>query len=104
MALGSDYKITKIEKGPLQRFKNQNLLIKKYGEIGLQIYKAITGKRTTQELRNDLGVDPSLFDQVLTYMSDVGMVKLEPMTGKQAEPEEPPTEEVSPAEEEKPPE
>lgn len=51
MEKGADYRIVKLEKGPLQRFKNQNLLLKKYGEIGLQIYKAITGKRTATELR-----------------------------------------------------
>lgn len=103
MAKGSDYRIKKIEKGPLQRFKNQNLLIKKYGEIGLQIYKAITGKRTTQELRKDLGVDQSLFDQVLNYMQDAGMVELEPTTGEakpaaaEAAPEAPKEEEEGPS-------
>ena len=101
MAKGSDYRIKKIEKGPLQRFKNQNLLIKKYGEIGLQIYKAITGKRTTQELRKDLGIDQSLFDQVLTYMQDAGMVELEPTSGEAA-PKAAPEPEVDPEKEEKP--
>lgn len=81
MAKGGDYRIKKLEKGPLQRFKNQNLLIKKYGEVGLQIYKAITGKRTTKELQKDLGVEDSMFDQVLSYMQDAGMVELEPTTG-----------------------
>jgi Mn-dependent DtxR family transcriptional regulator len=83
MAKGGDYRIKKLEKGPLQRFKNQNLLIKKYGEVGLQIYKAITGKRTTKELQKDLGVDDSMFDQVLNYMQDAGMVELEPTTGRE---------------------
>ncbi|MFN7991864.1 MAG: hypothetical protein U0R44_06955 [Candidatus Micrarchaeia archaeon] len=104
MAEGSDYRIKKIEKGPLQRFKNQNLLIKKFGETGLQIYKAITGKRSTQELRKDMGVDQVLFDQVLTYMQDAGMVELEPTSGSpvpgKAEPQEAPEE---PAEEEEKP-
>ncbi|MFH1260417.1 MAG: hypothetical protein ABIJ10_03470 [Candidatus Micrarchaeota archaeon] len=75
-----EYKIKKIEKGPLQRFKNQNLLLKKFGEIGLQIYKSITGKRTVSELRKDLGFDPGVFDQVLAYMQDAGMVELESIT------------------------
>jgi predicted transcriptional regulator len=111
MAKGGDYRIKKLEKGPLQRFKNQNLLIKKYGEVGLQIYKAITGKRTTKELQKDLGVDDSMFDQVLNYMQDAGMVELEPTTGKEAaaredeEPsaaEEPEAKEETEKEEEKP--
>jgi len=95
MAKGSDYRIKKVEKGPLQRFKNQNLLIKKFGEIGLQVYKAITGKRTTAELKKDLGIDPNLFDDVLTYMQDAGMVELEPVGAAK----EAPSKEKAPAEE-----
>ncbi len=87
MARGSDYKITKLEKGPLQRFKNQNLLIKKFGETGLQIYKAITGKRTSSELRKDLGIDQILFDQILNYMQDAGMVQMLPVSGKESKDE-----------------
>ncbi|MFH1520874.1 MAG: hypothetical protein ABID61_04465 [Candidatus Micrarchaeota archaeon] len=77
-----DYKIKKTEKGPLQRFKNQNLLIKKFGEVGLQVYKVITGKRTSTELKKDLGIEDSLFDQILTFMHDAGMVELEPVNKK----------------------
>ncbi|NYZ74391.1 hypothetical protein H0O00_04570 [Candidatus Micrarchaeota archaeon] len=106
MAKGSDYRIKKIEKGPLQRFKNQNLLIKKFGETGLQVYKAITGKRTTSELLKDLGLEKDLFDQILTYMQDAGMVELEPTASKpRAEAvEKPEAEEEAPeeTEEEKP--
>ncbi|MFH1685206.1 MAG: hypothetical protein ABH983_02770 [Candidatus Micrarchaeota archaeon] len=80
MAKGADYNIIKREKGPLQRFKNQNLLIKKFGEVGLQIYKAITGKRSTGELCKDLGIEKDLFDQIVNYMQDAGMVELEPVT------------------------
>ncbi|MEW6036146.1 MAG: hypothetical protein AB1529_06025 [Candidatus Micrarchaeota archaeon] len=106
MAKGADYRIKKLEKGPLQRFKNQNLLIKKFGEIGLQVYKAITGKRTTAELQKDLGIESALFDQVVNYMQDAGMIELEPTSGKpQAEappPKEEPEEEKPAEEEEKP--
>ncbi|MDD5339830.1 MAG: hypothetical protein PHV13_01120 [Candidatus ainarchaeum sp.] len=102
METGSDYRIMKLEKGPLQRFKNQNLILKKYGETGLQIYKAITGKRTAAELRKDLGVEPALFREILDFMRDAGMVELQSV--KAHEPErgvETPEEELPP-EEEKP--
>ncbi len=107
MEKGGDYRIKKLEKGPLQRFKNQNLLIKKFGEVGLQIYKAITGKRTTSELQKDLGIEDSMFDQVVNYMLDAGMVELEPTTAgagaKAKAAEEAPAEEPAmPPEEEKP--
>jgi hypothetical protein len=91
----SDYKIEKLEKGPLQRFKNQNLLLKKFGEVGLQVYKVITGKRTAAELRKDLDMEDAKFNEILKYMEDAGMVKLVPLGGK-AGPEE---EETKPEEE-----
>ena len=77
MVKGGDFRIVKLEKGPLQRFKNQNLLLKKFGETGLQIYKAITGKRTTEELRKDLGIEPGMFNQVVDFMQDAGLISLE---------------------------
>ncbi len=80
MEIGSDYKIEKLEKGPLQRFKNQNLLLKKFGEVGLQIYKAITGKRSSKELRKDLDMDDELLTQMLNYMEEAGMINLIPTT------------------------
>jgi hypothetical protein len=99
MAKGTDYKIKKIEKGPLARFKNQNVIIKKFGETGLQVYKAITGKRSTEELKKDLGVDDALFTQIMTFMQESGMVELEPVSSAaRAPPAEKPPEEA-PAEE-----
>ncbi|MEM4720215.1 MAG: hypothetical protein QXZ30_02135, partial [Candidatus Bilamarchaeaceae archaeon] len=56
-----EYLIKKTEKGPLQRFKNQNLLLKKFGEVGLKIYRAITGKRTIEELKKDLNLEDQMF-------------------------------------------
>ena len=78
MPLGKDknYKIIKIEKGPLQRFKNSNLLMKKFGEIGLQVYRVITGKRTSEELRKDLDIEPEAFAAIVNYMEDAGMIEL----------------------------
>jgi hypothetical protein len=85
MEKGTDYRITKLEKGPLQRFKNQNLILKRFGETGLQVYKAITGKRTAEELRGDLGVEQSLFSQILDFMHDAGMVELESVKAHEPE-------------------
>ena len=115
MAEGSDYRIEKMEKGALQRFKNQNLLLKKFGEVGLQVYKVITGRRTSEELRKDLDMDSAQFAQILKYMEEAGMVKLTPLgkgaaSEEEAVPEEeeapkrkkkaaPPAEEIAPEEE-----
>jgi len=121
MAEGADYRIEKLEKGPLQRFKNQNLLLKKFGEVGLQVYKVITGKRTSEELRKDLDMDSEQFSKILRYMEEAGMIRLISAGGappaeaaEEAAPEEegvprrkkrvPPQEEEIAPEEEKPPE
>jgi hypothetical protein len=99
MAKGKkDYKITKTEKGPLQRFKNQNLILKKYGEVGLKIYRAITGKRTVKELQKDLGIEKEIFDSIIDYMQEAGMVELVPAVAEE-KPKKVPEEEVPPEEE-----
>ncbi len=105
MAKGkTDYNIQKLEKGPLQRFKNQNLILKKYGEIGLKIYRAITGKRTVSELQKDLDIKKDLFDEVINYLQEAGMIELSPV-GVEKKAEKPPEEIEIPEEvEEKPPE
>ncbi len=78
----NDYSIMKIEKGPLQRFKNSNLIMKKFGEVGLQIYRIITGKRTVLELKRDLDIDPDTFEAIVNYMEEAGMVELKPAKRK----------------------
>lgn len=93
------YTIKKLEKGPLQRFKNQNLLLKKFGEVGLKIYRSITGRRTVEELKKDLGLADNLFDPVITYMTEAGMVELTPAGKKEEKPPEAPPEPVEEVEE-----
>ena len=55
MEKGSDLNIEKLEKGPLQRFKNQNLLLKKFGEIegggGVADPAAITHENHTRNFK-----------------------------------------------------
>src|SRR3990167_10762066 len=80
-----NYKIVKIEKGPLQRFKNSNLLMKKFGEMGLQIYRVITGKRTSEDLRKDLDIEPEAFAAIVNYMEDAGMIELTPVGAEKIE-------------------
>jgi len=93
MKKGSDYNIKKLEKGPLQRFKNQNLILKKYGEVGLKIYRAITGKRTVAELQKDLDIKKDIFDEVINYLQEAGMVEVAP-AGEEKKKEKKPAEEV----------
>lgn len=90
MAKKADYIIKKTEKGPLQRFKNQNLLLKKFGELGLKIYRAITGKRTIEELKKDLALDENMFYPVIDYMKETEMIELVPAGVKEQPAEKPP--------------
>lgn len=85
----TDYIIRKKEKGPLQRFKNQNLLLKKFGELGLRVYRAITGKRTIEELKKDLALEDQMFYPVIDYMKETEMVELVPPGAGEAAPEAP---------------
>ncbi|MBI5229439.1 hypothetical protein HY991_04970 [Candidatus Micrarchaeota archaeon] len=102
MEKGIDYKITKLEKGPLQRFKNQNLLIKKFGDVGVKVYKAITGKRTSSELVKDLEMEEEVFTPIMAYMEEAGMVELTPTGALLAKKEEAtPVEEIKPIEKQK---
>ncbi len=103
MAGKADYIIKKTEKGPLQRFKNQNLLLKKFGELGLKVYRAITGKRTVEELKKDLALDDKMFYPVIDYMKETEMVELV-LPGGREEAEAPPAEKPAkkPAKKEKP--
>ena len=102
MAKKIDYNITKLEKGPLQRFKNQNLILKKYREVGLKIYRAVTGKRTVAELQKDLDIKKDLFNEIVDYMKEAGMVELTPVGEKKVE--APPKEFEAEVVEELPPE
>jgi len=90
----TDYIIRKKEKGPLQRFKNQNLLLKKFGELGLKVYRAITGKRTIEELKKDLSLEDQMFYPVIDYMKETEMIELVPAGAGEATPEAPQKEEA----------
>ncbi len=88
MDQSADYSIKKLEKGPLQRFKNQNAVLKRFGDVGLQVYKGITGKRTSQELARDLGMESDKFMEILDFLHQSGMVDLQPLGGKGAKEED----------------
>ncbi len=76
MEKGLQYKISKIEKGPLQRFKNQNLLLKKFGETGLLIYRTISSNKTNVDLESELELSSDKIFEILSYMEEAGMVEL----------------------------
>ncbi len=86
MKKGVDYRIEKIEKSPLQRFKNKNLLTKKFGDNGLKIYNLITGKKTVTDIKENTDMSEKEFYKILDYLEETGMIKL--TTGKESEKEQ----------------
>ncbi|MFA5077717.1 MAG: hypothetical protein WC488_04805 [Candidatus Micrarchaeia archaeon] len=72
----TDYTVKKLEKGPLQRFRNQNAVLKKFGEKGLRLYKAANGKLGCSELCAELGIEPDFADEVAGWLEEQGMAEI----------------------------
>ncbi|MBU0586559.1 transcriptional regulator [Candidatus Micrarchaeota archaeon] len=75
MADDLDYCIKKMEIGPLQRFKNQNAVLKKYGEDGLKLYRAADGKKTLEELVESLDLKEKFVIEVAEWLQEKKMVR-----------------------------
>ena len=75
----ADYFVKKIEEGSLQKFKNQNKLLKKFGKNGLKVYKATTKKGvSTDQLAKKTGISAEEVAKIVLYMKEEGMAELEP--------------------------
>ncbi len=77
MLADAETKIRKLEKGPLQRFKNQNAVLKKYGEDGLKVYKAADGKKTVAQIAAETGVGEELAKEIAEWLVESGMAESE---------------------------
>ncbi len=71
-----DYVINKIEKNPLQKFRNQNKILKKYGQKGIKIYKAIKNGIKSSELLKKVKVDEDFLIEMLEWMKENGIIEL----------------------------
>ncbi len=76
MSKNLDYRLKRIEKGPLQRFKNQNAVLKKFGETGLKLYKAINGKKTAEEIVKELGFESDFVAEVIAWLEEKEIIEL----------------------------
>ncbi|MEW5996631.1 MAG: hypothetical protein AB1657_03485 [Candidatus Micrarchaeota archaeon] len=74
---GLDYIIKKSEESAVQKFKNQNKILKKFGKKGLKVYKAVTRKGLSgAELAEKSGVPPEELAEIVSFMEKGGMVEL----------------------------
>ncbi|NYZ60491.1 hypothetical protein H0O01_02225 [Candidatus Micrarchaeota archaeon] len=77
-AEGLDYIIKKAEESAVQKFKNQNKVLKRFKKPGLKVYKAITRKGLSgAELSEKSGVSPEELAEIVSFMEKAGMVELE---------------------------
>ena len=73
-----DYIIKKAEESAVQKFKNQNKVLKRFKKPGLKVYKAITRKGLSgAELSEKSGVPPEDLAEIISFMEKNGMVELE---------------------------
>lgn len=98
--LGLDRSIRKVEKTALQKFKNQNRVVKKFGKDGLKVYRAIrkTGI-TLNELVEKTGMDEKALVEILLFLKEKGMAEPVP-EGEEGKEEPEMEEEEKPASEE----
>jgi len=73
---GLDHQIRKVEKTSLQKFKNQNRVVKKFGSTGLKVYKAIrkTGI-SISELKEKTGLEQAKLAEILAFLEEKGMIE-----------------------------
>ncbi len=79
MAGGNSEKtVKKMEEGSLQKFKNQNRMLKKFGKDGLRVYKAVFKKGTTvSAIAEKTGLAKARINEILDFMRDGGMAEYE---------------------------
>ncbi len=95
---GSDYAIKKTEESAVQKFKNQNKLLKKFGKKGLKVYKAVTKKGLSgSALAEKVKLPSEELSEIVSFMEKSGMAEI---SGEAAPP--PKEEKPAPKKEEKP--
>ncbi|MCD6227758.1 hypothetical protein J7J90_04680 [Candidatus Micrarchaeota archaeon] len=95
--------IKRLEKGPLDRLTNENLLIKRFGTEGLFVYTAIDNVKTVEEILDETGVSEDKFSEILDFMIEHNMIDIigsGEEAGEITEPEFQPSESMEPSEEE----
>ncbi len=73
---GLGKEIRKVEKNSLQKFKNQNRVLKKFGKPGLKVYRAIRKSGIgIDELMEKTKVEQDQLFEILTFLKEKGMIE-----------------------------
>jgi len=52
-------------------------IFKKYGDIGLKVYSMVDGYKSAQEIMDEIGINETLFIEILEFMQQKGFITLE---------------------------
>ncbi|MCX8167229.1 MAG: hypothetical protein N3E37_05270 [Candidatus Micrarchaeota archaeon] len=66
--------VTKIEKSAVERFKNENDLLKKFGSDGLKVYRSIEENSYITDIIKKADLDETKVFDILEYMESKGMI------------------------------
>jgi len=72
-----DFVVRKKEEHYIDKFKNQNALMKTFGEDGIKVYVVLDENKTMGQMLQESGVSEDKFIEILDFMDKEGMVKLE---------------------------
>lgn len=64
----------------------EKVLYEKHGELGVQIYNLIDGEKTAEEILKQTGVSESKLVEILEFMDEQGIIKLEKPPSSEPEP------------------
>ncbi|MCX6777801.1 MAG: hypothetical protein NT157_02855 [Candidatus Micrarchaeota archaeon] len=70
----ADLVIRKIEKTVLDRFRNQRLLLKQFGEDGIRVYSALGENRSMGQMLAESRVSEDKFIEILDFMDREGVI------------------------------
>lgn len=75
IGMGIDEKnvVKKIETGPLQKFKNQNIILKKFGKDSLKVYNELDGTKTVGEIAKETGLAEAKVIEMVNFMIEKGL-------------------------------
>lgn len=58
------------------RVRQQRVIFDKFGAEGVSIYASINGKKSVEEIRADLNMQPRRIVEILEYMENEGVIQL----------------------------
>lgn len=75
IGMGIDEKnvVEKLETGPLQKFKNQNIILKKFGKDSLKVYNELDGTKTLGEIAKESGLEEAKVLEMVNFMVEKGL-------------------------------